>query len=71
MERALRALEAERSLAEADRVANARRIEELGSRARIVRVARDRLGMHLPEDREIVFLPAVDAGPPIGSGGAR
>jgi cell division protein FtsL len=62
MERALRSLESQRVLAEADRVASHRRIEELGSRARIVRVARDRLGMHLPEDREIVFLPAVETG---------
>ena len=62
MERVLRSLESQRALAEAERVASHRRIEELGSRSRIVRVARDRLGMHLPEDGEIVFLPAVEAG---------
>lgn len=55
-ERALRALETERSVAEAERIAALRRLEELRSRSRIVRVARDRLGMHLPEDREIIFL---------------
>lgn len=57
MERALQAVEAERAIAEAERVGEVRRIEELRSRARVVRVARDRLGMHLPEDGEIVFLP--------------
>jgi cell division protein FtsL len=62
MERALHSLESQRMLVEAERVASRRRIEELGSRSRIVRVARDRLGMHLPEDQEIVFLPAVEAG---------
>jgi pyruvate kinase len=58
MERALRELETERGIAEADRLAALRRIDELQGRSRIVPVARDRLGMHLPEDREIVFLPA-------------
>jgi len=62
MERALRALEVDRGIAEAERVAAARRVDELRSRARVVRVARDRLGMHVPEDRELVFLPAVNVG---------
>jgi hypothetical protein len=57
-ERALRELETERAVAEADRLAAVRRVEELRSRTRVVRVARERLGMHLPEDREIVFLPS-------------
>lgn len=57
MERGLREVEAELALARAERVELVRRIEELRSRARIVRVARDRLGMHLPADSEIVFLP--------------
>jgi cell division protein FtsB len=64
MERSLRALESERAAVEADRVAAERRIEELRGRARIMEVARDRLGMHLPEDDEIVFLPAAQALPP-------
>lgn len=68
MERELRTLESERSLVEAERVSLSRRIEELGSRSRVVRVARERLGMHLPEDDEIVFLPAVIARPPAGAG---
>ncbi|MEX2583938.1 MAG: hypothetical protein WD766_11720 [Gemmatimonadota bacterium] len=56
MERALRDVRSERAIAEAERVAAARRVEELRSRSRIVAVARERLGMHLPEDGEIVFL---------------
>ena len=56
-ERAVRELETDRALAEAERIELTRRIEELRSRARIVRVAGERLGMHLPQDHEIVFLP--------------
>jgi hypothetical protein len=33
-----------------------RQIEELRSRSRVLRVARTRLGMHLPDETEIVFL---------------
>jgi hypothetical protein len=60
LEAALRALEMERGIAESERVAAARRIEELRSRSRVVAFARDRLGMHLPNEREIVFLPITD-----------
>jgi cell division protein FtsL len=56
-ERALRALEAEHAISQAERLELVRRAEVLRSRARVVRVARDRLGMHLPADDEIVFLP--------------
>lgn len=56
-EQALRELETERAMAEAERVELVRQIEQLRSRSRIVRVARERLGMHLPADGEIVFLP--------------
>lgn len=59
MERALRELETQRGIAESERVAASRRVEELRSRIRIVRVAEEQLGMHLPEDREIIFLPIV------------
>jgi hypothetical protein len=59
MERTLRHLETERAAADAERVGSLRRIEELRGRARVVRVAQSRLGMHLPADSEIVFLPAV------------
>ena len=61
VEREVRDLETERARAEAERVELSRRIEELRSRSRIVRVAGERLGMHLPTDDEIVFLPV--AGP--------
>jgi len=57
MQRELRDLENERAVAETERVELVRRIEELRSRARIVRIARERLNMHLPEEDEIVFLP--------------
>ncbi len=57
MEKSLRALEVERGVAEAERIASVRRIEELRSRSRILGVAKDRLGMRLPADREIVFIP--------------
>lgn len=66
LERALGEIEAERAIAEAERVDLTRRVEELRSRARIVRVARERLGMHLPADSEIVFLPAPADGLPEG-----
>ena len=59
LEGELRDLETRQALAEAERVELVRRIETLRSRARIVRVARDRLGMHLAVGDEIVFLPAV------------
>lgn len=58
LERELREMEAEHAIMDAERVNLVRRVEELRSRARIVRVARERLGMHLPADSEIVFLPA-------------
>jgi cell division protein FtsL len=56
MEAALRALESERAIAEAERVTLTAQIEELRSRARVVRVATERLGMKLPADSDIVFL---------------
>lgn len=65
MERELRDLEGERAVLETERVELARRVEELRSRSRILRVARDRLGMHLPEAHEIVFLPV---GTPVPAG---
>jgi len=58
LERALHDLAATRAVAEAEAVRLTRRIEELRSRSRVLRVARDRLGMRLPEAAEIVFLPA-------------
>jgi cell division protein FtsL len=57
LEQELSAVEQRRAIVEAERVELVRQIEQLRSRARIVKVARTRLGMHLPTDREIVFLP--------------
>lgn len=57
LQRELRALETRRAVTETERVELVRRVEQLRSRARVVRVARERLGMHLPQDSEIVFLP--------------
>lgn len=57
MERALRQMETDRGIAEAERVAAVRRVEELQSRVRVLAVARNRLGMRLPADDEIVYLP--------------
>ena len=57
LESGLRDLESRRAIAEAERVELVREIEALRSRARIVRVARDRYGLHLPSGDEIVFVP--------------
>ena len=56
MEASLRSIEAERAIVEAERITLTARIEELRSRARVVRAASDRLGMKLPEDSDIIFL---------------
>lgn len=64
LEGELREVGAQREMAEAERVELVRRIEVLRSRSRILEVARERLGMRLPETNEIIFLPAtVDSGP--------
>lgn len=62
LERELRTLEGRNAGVEAERVELTRRIEQLRSRSRVLQVARDRLGMHLPQDHEIIFLP-VSAAP--------
>jgi cell division protein FtsL len=58
LEQEIRGIRAEHAIAEAERLELVRRIQALSSRARIVRVARERLGMHLPSDAEILLLPA-------------
>lgn len=55
-ERQLSALRSELSSAEAERVEVANRIQSLQTRARITRVASQRLGMHVARDEEIVML---------------
>ena len=62
LQREIRALESDRAIAESERMALATRIQALQSRARIVQVARDRLGMHLPADSQVVLV-AVPAEP--------
>lgn len=67
LQREIRALEGDRAVAETARLELETRIQALRSRARVVRVARDRLGMHLPADSEVVLIPlpreaAVNAG---------
>lgn len=74
IERGLRVLQAERAVGEAERVELERRIQTLASRARVVRLAREQLGMHLPDDQEIVFLPlgpAEDALSPLAAHARR
>jgi cell division protein FtsL len=57
LQREIRELEGERAVAEAARLELQTRIQSLQSRARVVRVARERLGMHLPADSEVVLVP--------------
>ena len=54
---ALDALRRETELAGARRAELERRIRELESRSRVVPEARRRLGMHVPDASEIVYLP--------------
>jgi hypothetical protein len=61
LEANVRELETRFELAEAERVEHMRKIETLRSRARVLRVARERLGMRLAIGDEIIFLPAVGA----------
>ena len=63
LEREVRRLETARAMKDAERVELTREIERLRSRSRIVQVARDRLGMHLPADHEIVILPVGTTAP--------
>jgi cell division protein FtsL len=56
-EQALRELRSERAIVEAEHMELERRIQALTTRARVMRVARERLGMSLPTDGEIVLLP--------------
>lgn len=54
----LERIRGETTLAQAEESELERQIEYLESRARVVPEARDRLGMHTPESKEIVILPA-------------
>jgi hypothetical protein len=56
-QRELTRIENETSIAEAERVEWANRIQALQTRASITRVARQRLGLHVAHDDEVVLLP--------------
>lgn len=56
LEQQLREVREKQAIVEAERVETVRRIQGLSSRARVVRAARERLGMHLPADAEIIFV---------------
>ena len=56
-QRELARIENETSIAEAERVEWANRIQALQTRARITRVAQQRLGLHVARDDEVVLLP--------------
>lgn len=56
-QRELTRIENETSIAEAERVEWANRIQALQTRARITRVAQQRLGLHVAHDDEVVLLP--------------
>lgn len=58
VESKVRNLQGQQAVLETERLELTRRIEALRSRARVIEVARERLGMHLPSSNEIVFLPA-------------
>ena len=55
-QRELSRIENETSIAEAERLEWATRIQALQTRARITRVARQRLGLHVARDDEVILL---------------
>lgn len=55
-QRELSRIENETSIAEAERVEWANRIQALQTRARITRVAQQRLGLHVARDDEVILL---------------
>lgn len=56
-QRELSRLQGETSIAEAERVEWANRIQALQTRARITREAQRRLGLHVARDEEVILLP--------------
>ena len=56
-ERQLTGLRQELSVAEAERLDLENRLQALQTRARITRVAQQRLGLHVARDDEVVLLP--------------
>lgn len=70
LDRELRALTGERSAGEARRLEAEGRIRNLAGRGRVVSLAERRLGMHVPQDSEIVFVTVPGQAAPSASGGA-
>ena len=60
-QRELAALQEKISIAEAERVEWSNRIQALQTRARITRVASERLGLHVARDDEVVLLAVPEA----------
>lgn len=56
-QRELTRIQNETSIAEAERVEWANRIQTLQTRARITRIAQQRLGLHVARDDEVILLP--------------
>jgi cell division protein FtsL len=56
-ERQLSDLRQQLSVAEAERLDLANRVQALQTRARVVRLAAERMGMHVAHDDEVVLLP--------------
>ena len=57
LEREISALRGEVAASEAERMEWVQRTSRLQGRGRIVAFARNRLGMHLPGDQEVLLLP--------------
>lgn len=62
-QRELTRLGEETAIAAAERTELANRLQALQTRARITRIARERLGLHVARDHEVVFLPVPAAAP--------
>jgi cell division protein FtsL len=62
-ERRLTELRQSLSVAEAERLDLQNRLQELQTRARITRIAAERLRMHVARDEEVVLLPLPQAAP--------
>jgi len=61
LERELRSVEAEASVIEAELYELGRNLRALEGRSRVVRYARDELGMRMPSDEEVIILPLLSA----------
>lgn len=60
--REIRALEQRRAALEAQRAALEGAIRDASSRARLARTAEERLGMRIPSDSQVIYLPRTAGG---------